>query len=70
MNPDDPKLTLKEVFAYPCPTCGAAVGTACGYVGGPLMAKPHRAREQFATREYKRSINPGSRLSDWTDTAD
>jgi len=51
------ELTLKQMLAVPCPTCGAAIGEGCELHTGALRTEPHRDRKLSAAEavETKRS---------------
>jgi hypothetical protein len=42
------ELTAKQILSVPCPTCGAAMGDACGLHTGALRTEPHRDRKLSA----------------------
>jgi hypothetical protein len=42
------KLTLSQIFAIPCRTCGAAIGKVCQLYTGGLRNEPHRDRKLSA----------------------
>jgi len=42
------ELTLKEIQAVPCPTCGAKPGEKCELSTGQPRTNPHRERRLVA----------------------
>lgn len=42
------KPTLKQILAFPCPTCGAAPGVKCELSTGLPRFEPHQARRLLA----------------------
>jgi hypothetical protein len=49
------ELTLKQIFAVPCPTCGAAVKEACELHTGARRTEPHRDRKLSAAEAVEQS---------------
>jgi 4-hydroxy-3-methylbut-2-en-1-yl diphosphate synthase IspG/GcpE len=47
------KLTLKQVQAVRCPTCGAAPGEKCELTTGQPRTEPHRDRRLNAEDERR-----------------
>jgi hypothetical protein len=49
------ELTLEQIFAVPCPTCGAAVKEACELQTGARRTEPHRDRKLAAAEAVEQS---------------
>jgi hypothetical protein len=58
------ELTLTQMLAIPCSTCGATMGDVCQRYTGALRSEPHRDRKLAAVEAVQRTIGARRKQAD------